>query len=119
MSFSHLVVVAALLVVLLVLVLVLELGAQDSSGNGADDAVAAHLVSAEVSRSTASEGAHQASVALGLCIGVGGAVVLAWLTILVLLPLRVLVMRVSALLRELLCGCLARVRLLSVGTARR
>lgn len=109
---------AAVLVVLLVLVLVLELGTEHGARERADDAVAAHLVATEVARGAASQRTHESAVALGLGIGVGSTV-LALLHVLGVLALGILILRVGALLGELMCGCLARVRLLAVGAAAR
>lgn len=91
-------------VVLGLFVLVLELRTHHSACYRSNDAVAAELVASEVSCSSTSKGAHQASIALSLIIGVGGAVLLLpRLSVCVwcLVALRVLVMSVGALLREL------------------
>lgn len=96
-------VVATLVAVLGLLVLVLELGAEHSARECADDAVAAHLVAAKVPRGTAAERTHQSTVTLSLRIRICGAVlllVLSWLAVWVL-PMRVLVLWIGALLGEL------------------
>jgi len=99
-------VVATLVAVLGLLVLVLELGAEHSARQRADDAVATHLVAAKVPRCTAAERTHQPSVTLSLRIGICSTVlllVLSWLGVWVL-PLRVLVLWIGALLGELVLG---------------
>jgi hypothetical protein len=64
--------------------------------------VAAHLVAAKVSCSTSAERAHQSSISLGLCVGVGGAVILlSGLATVGILAVRVLVRLVCTLLGEL------------------
>ena len=64
--------------------------------------MAAHFVAAKVAGSTTAKSAHQTAVTLGLCVGVGGAVLLlAWLAIGVL-ALGVLIVGVGALLGKLL-----------------
>lgn len=79
--------------------------------------MAAHLVATKVAGCTTTESAHEASVTLGLCIGISGTVILSLLAVLAVLALGILVLRIAALLGELLSRCLARVRLLSVGAA--
>jgi uncharacterized membrane protein len=100
--------------------LVLELAAEDRACYGSKDTMSAHLVAAEVAGCSSTKSAHEASIALRLHIGVCSAV-LAWLLLAVLLALRVLILGVGALLRELMRGCLAGIltlrrvlRLLSV-----
>ena len=81
------------------LVVVLELATGDGACYGSKDAVSTHLVAAKVTGCTAAHGTQQSTVAFSLCGRVRGAV-LPWLTIGVL-ALRILVLRVGALLREL------------------
>lgn len=88
-------------VVLWLLVLVLKLAAKNGSRNGTNDAVTAHLVATKVAGCTATNGAHQSTVAFSLRAGIRGAV-LAWLGLSVgALALGILVLRVGALLWEL------------------
>lgn len=81
--------------------LILELGTEDSTCYGAHDTVAAHLVASKVSSGTSTKRAHQASVALSLCVGIGRAVGLLARLAVGVVALRVLVLRIGALLREL------------------
>ena len=78
--------------------------------------MSAHLVAAEVSCGSASYGAHETTVSLGLHVRVCGAV-LALLRLAVLLALRILVLWIGALLRELLSRCLAGI--VALGLVRR
>jgi len=107
------VVVTTLVVVLGLLGLVLKLRAQHSACYGTDQAVStADLATTKVAGSTTAEGTHQAPVTLGLSVGICRTIVLlARLTIGVggLLALWVLVMRICALLRELVLGLSTRV----------
>ena len=91
------------------LVLVLELAAEDRACYGSNNAVAAHLVTAEVASCTATQSTHKASVAFSLHVGVCGAVLSLLRLAVSILALRVLVLSVCALLRELLRWGLARV----------
>ena len=96
------VVAATILVVLGLLVLVFKLAAENCAGDSTNNAVAAHLVAAEVSSSTATHGAQKASVALLLHSGIAGTVLLLLSGLGVrVLALWVLVLAVGALLREL------------------
>lgn len=64
--------------------------------------MSAHLVAAKVAGCTTGKRAHQASVALGLCVGICRAVLR--LAIVLLLALRILVLGVGARLGELVVG---------------
>ncbi|PSN66359.1 hypothetical protein BS50DRAFT_413209 [Corynespora cassiicola Philippines] len=111
---------AVAVLVVLVLELVLELVSHKGTCKRAEHAVAAHLVAAKVAGGTASQRAHEAAVALGLRVGVRGTVAL--LAVGRLLALRILVLRVRALLRVLARRSLAWVLLLAVlavGTCQR
>lgn len=100
-----LVIVATLVAVLWLLVLVFKLASHDGAGNGSDDAMATQLVSAKVTSSTATKSTHQPSVALSLCVGVCGSVLLLLSRLTVgVLALRILVLRIGALLWELVLG---------------
>ena len=80
--------------------------------------MAAHLVAAKVTCSAAAKRTHQTAVTLGLRIGVSRSVAwLAWCLSAVVLALGILLLRIGALLGELLGGGLARVLLLSVLSA--
>ena len=101
--------------VLLILKLILHLATDKRTGKTTDNAVA-KLVATESTGSTTSQGAHQATITLGLGTGIRRAV-LALLLMLLLRVRRVGISRVrvavvSALLRELLRGRLAWVRAL-------
>lgn len=113
----YLVVVATLLVVFLVLVLVLELAAKNSASNGTEDAVAAHLVAAEVARCTTTESTHQTTIALSLRTGVSRAVLLLAGLAICVVALWILILWVGTLLWELVLGCLARILLVLLGLA--
>lgn len=108
-------------VVLLVFELIFELVAHEGAGEGSHYAMATHLVSAEVARGSSAERAHQASIALGLVVWICGTIALlaglAGLTIWIL-ALGILILWISALLRELLCWRRARVLLLLIVLAR-
>jgi len=99
----HLVtIVAAILVVVLgLLQMVLGFATKHGTCYGTKNAVAAHLVAAEVSGSTATKSAHQTSVTLLLhCRIIGAVLLLSRLTVRVL-ALGVLILTVGTLLGEL------------------
>lgn len=103
-------VVAAILVVLRLLEVVFGLVTENCASNGTDNAVAAHLVAAKVSSSTATEGAHKATVTLLLHSWVAGAILLLLPRLPVgVLALWVLILAIRTLLRELVVRLLAGV----------
>ena len=85
-------------IVLGLLDVVLELVAHEGSGDGADDAVAAGLVSTEIPGSASTESAHESAVTLTLHGGIGGAVLLLAGLAVCVLALGVLVLAIGALL---------------------
>lgn len=93
-------IVATVLVILGLLVLVFKLAAEHCAGESTEDAVAAHLVAAEVSGCTATKSAHQTAVAFLLHGWIAAAILLAGLSVSVL-ALRVLILTIGTLLREL------------------
>jgi hypothetical protein len=96
-------VVAAILVVVLgLLEVVLSLATKHGTCYGTEDAVAAHLVAAEVSGSTATKSTHQASVTFLLHSRITGSVML--LSRLTVRVLGILILTVGTLLRELILG---------------
>jgi hypothetical protein len=100
-------------VLVLVLELILELVARECSCERTENSMTAGLVAAKVSCGSTSQSTHQTAITLGLGVRVSGTVaLLAGLAICALLTLRILAMRVGALLRELVRGLLARVLLL-------
>jgi hypothetical protein len=96
---------------------ILSLVAHEGSRDSAHESMSAHFVAAKVSRGAASKRTQETTVALRLCIRVGMTVLLALWRAAVLLAVRILLLGVSTLLRELLGWCLARVLLLSVLSA--
>ena len=108
-------VVAAILVVVLgLLEVVFSLATKHGTCYGTEDAVAAHLVAAEVSSSTATKSAHQASVTLLLHSRITGSVLLLSRLTVRVLALGVLILTVGTLLRELILGLRAGVASLLV-----
>lgn len=99
--------VSAAIIIVLVLRLVFELGTQERSGNSSQHAMSAHLIPAKVSCGASAKCTHQTTVTL-LVVGVRGAIILLMLTE------RILVLRIGALLRELLRRGLAGILLLLV-----
>lgn len=98
--------------VVLVLMLVLKLTTENGACYSADNSVATHFVPAKVARCTTSKRTHQAAVALGLCIGICGTVLLLTrLTVSVgrSLTLWILIVGIRALLGKLLVRWCARV----------
>lgn len=95
--------------VLSFLVLVFEFAAKDGACYGTENAVAAYFVTSKVAGCTATESAHQSTIALGLCIGICWAV-LAWLGLAIwVLALGVLVLGIGALLGKLVRWLLTRI----------
>lgn len=106
--------VAAVLV-LLVLKRVLCLVSKEGTGDCAEETVATRFVAAKVACSAAADSTQETTIALGLRVGVGGAVALLGRSaVLGLLAMGILFLWVGALLRELLGWGLARVLMLSV-----
>jgi hypothetical protein len=110
-------VVTTVIAVLGLLVLVFELRSHHSTGYGAHDTVAAQLVPSKVPGSATSKGAHQASVALSLRVGVGGSIWLLALLSIWVLSVGVLVRWISALLRELVVRRCCGIRICSLRLA--
>lgn len=108
-------VVATVAVVLGLLVVVLELAAEDCACEGTENTVATHLVAAKVSGSTATQSAHQAAVTFLLHGRVATAILLSRLAMSVL-ALRVLILPVGTLLRELVLRLRAGVAALLILT---
>lgn len=101
----------AAVAMLRLLVLILELRSKHSTRDRAHDTVSTKLIATEVAGRTTSHGAHQTSIALGLCVGIGAAVLLlAGLSVGVLrLSLGVLVLWICALLGKLVLRLLSGV----------
>lgn len=95
------IVATVLVVVLRLLEVVLCLATKHGACYGTEDAVAAHLVAAKVSGSTATKSAHQASVTLLLHSWIAGTILLSRLTV-GILALGILILAVGTLLRELI-----------------
>lgn len=104
--------VATVAVVLGLLMMVFELASQYSASQSSKNAVPSHLVTPEVSGSTAAESAHQTSIALLLHGWVACTVLLPlplpWRAVRVL-ALGILILHIGSLLRELIMGLRARV----------
>lgn len=96
------VVAAVLVVVLRLLEVVFSLAAEHCTCYGAQNTMAAHLVTAKVSGSTATKSTHKSSVALLLHSWVTGTVLLLTRLAVGVLALWVLVLAVRTLLRELI-----------------
>lgn len=101
-------VVATVAIILRLLGVVLEFAAEYCACDGTNYAMATHLVATEVSGSTATESAHEATVTLLLHSWVTVAILLPGLTVGVL-ALWVLVLTIWSLLRELVLRLGARV----------
>ena len=94
-------VVAAVLVVLGFLVVVFQLAAEHCTCYGTYNAVATRFVATEVSGSTATQSAHKPSVTLLLHSWVAGAVLLLTGLAIGVLAMRILILAIRSLLREL------------------